>query len=64
MKIRENMGSLLKEIDLITHNPEKAEILNALFDSVFTSKADQESQVPETRLKGWSKESIPLVEEN
>ncbi|KAK4806752.1 hypothetical protein QYF61_005548 [Mycteria americana] len=43
---------------------EKAEVLNAFFTLVFTSKTSlQESQVPETRGKGWSKEDVPLVEE-
>lgn len=37
----------------------------SFFASVFTSKTSlRESQVPETRKKNWSKEDLPLVEEN
>lgn len=39
MRVRENVGSLLNERgDWVTHNTENAEILNAFFTSVFTSK--------------------------
>ena len=41
---------------------EEAEILNAFFASVFTGL--QESRVPETQGKVWSKEGVPLVEED
>ncbi|GAB0185935.1 mitochondrial enolase superfamily member 1 [Grus japonensis] len=65
-KTRENVGPLLNEMgDLVTLNMEKAELLNAFFASVFTSKTElQESQVPENRGKGWSKQVVPLVEED
>jgi len=65
-KTRENVGPLLNEKgDLITQEMEKAEVLNAAFASVFTSKIDPwESQGPETNGKGWNKEDIPLVEED
>ncbi|KAK4811069.1 hypothetical protein QYF61_016355, partial [Mycteria americana] len=44
---------------------EKAEVPNAFFASVFASKTGlQECQVPETRGKVWSKEDVPLVEED
>jgi len=45
------MGPLLSDMgDLVTDDMEKAEVLNALFASVFTSKTSfWESQVPETR---------------
>lgn len=62
-KAMENVGPLLKETgDLDTWDSEKVEVLNA---SVFTCKTNpQESQVPEARLKGWSKEDVSLVEED
>ena len=38
--------------------------INAFFASVFSNKTGlQESQVPETREEGWSKEDLLLVEE-
>lgn len=50
------MWSLLSET-------EKAEVLNAAFASVLTSKTSfKESQVPETRAEGWDKGDLPLVE--
>ncbi|KAK4807033.1 hypothetical protein QYF61_000362 [Mycteria americana] len=65
-KTGENVGPLLNEIgDLVTQDMEKAEVLNAAFASVFTSKTSlQESQAPEARGKVWSKEDVPLVEED
>ena len=41
---------------------DKAEISDAFFASVFSSKTGfQESQVPESREKGWSKEDVALL---
>lgn len=60
------MSPLLNKTgDLVTQNTVKAEILNAFFTSVVTSKTNlQESQAPETRRKVWSKEDVTLVGEN
>jgi len=62
----ENVGPLYNETgDLSTQNMEEAEVLNAAFASVFTSKTSlQESQVPETREKSWSEEEVPSLEED
>lgn len=49
---------------LVTQDVEKAELLNAFFTSALTSNTSlQHSQAMETRGK-WSKEVIPLVEED
>lgn len=58
------MSTLLNETGyLVTHNMEKAEVLNGCFASAFYSKTiPQEFQVPETMGKGWSKNNGPLVE--
>ncbi|KAK4825768.1 hypothetical protein QYF61_002331 [Mycteria americana] len=59
-RTRENVGPLLDR----THNlVTKEEVLNAFFASVFASKTGP-SGIPETRGKGWSKEDVPLVEED
>ena len=51
-KPKENVGPLLK----VTQCIEKAEVQNAFFTSVFTSRTIlQESQAPETWGKIWSK---------
>lgn len=43
----------------------KAELLSALFALVFTDKTDlPESEVPEAREKIWSKEPLPIMEED
>lgn len=65
-KTRKNMGPLLKETgDLVTQDIEKAEVMNAFFTSVITSKTSlQESEIPEMKGKGWSKEGLSLVEED
>lgn len=50
---------------LVTHGMEEAEVLNAIFMSVFTSKTHlQKSEGPETKGKVWSKEDLPLLEED
>jgi len=65
-KTKENVDLLLNKMaDLVTQDTEKPAVLNASFASVFTSKIGlQESQVPETRGKGWSKEDVPLVKDD
>lgn len=50
--------------DLVTQDLEKAEV-KCLFASVFPGKTiPQESQVPETKQKGWSKKDAILVEQD
>lgn len=40
-------------------------MLNVFFTSVFTSKINfQKSEVPQTRVKGWRKENVPLMEDD
>ncbi|GAB0183275.1 hypothetical protein GRJ2_000792800 [Grus japonensis] len=65
-KTMENVGPLLnKTEDLLIQDMEKVEVLNATFTSVFTSKSGlQKSQVPETKGKVWSKDDVPLVEDD
>lgn len=47
------------------NDTEKAKILTAFFDSVFTGKTSiQESQAPETRGKVWSKEVLSSVKKD
>ncbi|GAB0186669.1 hypothetical protein GRJ2_001132200 [Grus japonensis] len=65
-KTRKIMGPLLNETgNLVTQDMEKAEVLNAAFASVFTSKTGlQEPQGPEMKGKGCNKEGLSLVEED
>ena len=60
------MGFLLNGTgDLVTNNMEKAKVLNAFFAPVFTGNTClQNSQVPETFGKVWSKETFPSAEEH
>lgn len=55
---------LNKTWELFTQNRENAEVLNVFFSSVFTSQTNlQESQIPKTTSKVWSKEDVVLMEE-
>ncbi|XP_069642217.1 vesicular inhibitory amino acid transporter-like [Haliaeetus albicilla] len=65
-KTKKNTSPLLtKRGDLVTQDTEKAEVMNACFASAFSSKINlQESQVPEMKRKGWSKEGVSLVKED
>lgn len=62
-KPKENMGTLLNTVvDRITWDTGKAEVLNSFLATVFSNKTGfQESQVPESREKGWSKEDVALL---
>jgi len=56
-KTQENVGPLLNKMgDLVSQDMEKAEVLNAFFASIFTSKASlQDSQVQERRGKSGAR---------
>ena len=64
-KAKEHMGPFLNELgDLVIQHMEMTEVLSTFFDSVFSSKTGlQESQIPETRGKVWSKD-LHFVEED
>lgn len=65
-KTRKNVCLLLNKMrDLITKVMEKVEVLKVAFALVIANKyVLQESQVPEIRGKGWSKQDVPSVEED
>lgn len=65
-KTREKVESVLNGVgDLVTTNMHRTGVLNAFFTLVFTSKTTlQESQVPETNAKVWSKEYLPFMKDN
>lgn len=62
-KTKEIEGPLLNRTGyLVTQDIQKAEVLNGFFVSVVTSKTGlQESHVPETKGKDWSKKDVLLV---
>lgn len=65
-KTRANGAPLLKETGQFpTQDSEMSEVLYVFLVSVLTSKTGlHESQVPEARLNGWSKEDVSLLEED
>ncbi|GAB0183447.1 mitochondrial enolase superfamily member 1 [Grus japonensis] len=65
-KTRENVGPLQNETgDLVTQDVEKAEVLNNLFASVFTSKRlSHTTQASEGKGRDWENEEPPTVGED
>ncbi|PKU43644.1 rna-directed dna polymerase from mobile element jockey- hypothetical protein [Limosa lapponica baueri] len=63
---RENVSLLLNETGaMVSEDAEKVELLNAFFASVFTAQASPwEPQNLEESEKVWTKEALPLVQED
>ena len=59
-KTREDVSPLLNGTGTsVTQNMEKAEVLNTLLSTVFSIKTSfQDSQVPDTEGKAWSKQEL------
>lgn len=62
-KIRENTGALKKKMGvLVTHEIEKAEVLNYCFASVFTRKCSRHTtQVTEGKGGDWGNKGLTTV---
>jgi len=65
-KTKENAGLLLNEMGvLVREDAEKAELLNAVFASVFGAKAGpQEPRAPKVREEAYREDDLPVVEED
>lgn len=62
-KTGKNVGPLLNGVEnLVTKDAKQAEVLGVFFASVFTCL--QEPQACETRGKVWSREDLPMLEED
>lgn len=58
-KMREDVSLLMNEMgDLVTQDSEKVMVLNSFTSFLTLSNGLQELQVPETRVKGGSKEDV------